>query len=48
MREEARSAIERFWETVGTNDFQAVGDLLHDEFLSCSASVDMTNRSTMQ
>jgi hypothetical protein len=33
MRDDVRSAIERFWETMGTNDFQAVGDLLHDELL---------------
>lgn len=33
MSEEVRSAIERFWATMGTNDFQAASNLLHDEFL---------------
>jgi ketosteroid isomerase-like protein len=33
MSDGIRSAIERFWETMGTNDFHAVGELLHDEFL---------------
>lgn len=33
MNDEVGRAIERFWETMGTNDFQAVGELLHDEFV---------------
>lgn len=32
MTDEVRRAIEHFWETMGTNDFRAVGELLHDEF----------------
>jgi ketosteroid isomerase-like protein len=33
MSDGVRNAIERFWETMGTNDFYAVGELLHDEFV---------------
>jgi ketosteroid isomerase-like protein len=33
MSDEVRSAIEHFWETMVTNDFHAVGALLHDEFV---------------
>jgi ketosteroid isomerase-like protein len=33
MSDEVRRTIERFWETMGTNDFGAAGDLLHDEFM---------------
>lgn len=33
MSEATRSAIERFWATMGTNDFRAAGELLHDEFV---------------
>jgi ketosteroid isomerase-like protein len=33
MSDEVRSAIKRFWETMGTNDFRAVGELLHDDFV---------------
>ena len=28
MSDEVRRAIERFWETMGTNDFRAAGDLV--------------------
>src|SRR5947208_156475 len=28
-----RQLIERFWATMETNDFRAVGDLLHDDFV---------------
>ena len=31
--EENRRLIERFWEVMGSNDFRAVGDLLHDEYV---------------
>jgi hypothetical protein len=33
MSDDVRRAIEQFWETMETNDFQAAGALLHDEFL---------------
>ncbi|HZS93853.1 MAG TPA: nuclear transport factor 2 family protein [Chloroflexota bacterium] len=33
MSDEVRGAIEQFWETMGTNDFKAVGDLFHDDFV---------------
>ena len=32
-QEQNRQLIERFWATMGTNDFRAVGDLLHDDFV---------------
>ncbi len=31
--EENRRILERFWETMQTNDFQAAGRLLHDEYV---------------
>jgi ketosteroid isomerase-like protein len=33
VSDEVRRAIDRFWETMGTNDFRAVGELLHDDFV---------------
>lgn len=33
MSEKSREAIERFWQTMSTNDFAAVERLLHDDFL---------------
>lgn len=33
MSDEVRNAIELFWETMGMNDFRAVGDMLHDDFV---------------
>jgi ketosteroid isomerase-like protein len=30
--EESKQIIERFWATMQTNDFKAVGELLHDEY----------------
>lgn len=29
----ALALIQRFWDTMQTNDFRAVGDLLHDDFV---------------
>jgi ketosteroid isomerase-like protein len=29
---ESKQIIERFWATMQTNDFQAVGELLHDDY----------------
>ena len=31
--DESKQIIERFWETMQTNDFRAVGELLHDEYI---------------
>jgi ketosteroid isomerase-like protein len=31
--EESKQVIERFWATMQTNDFQAVGELLHDDYV---------------
>ena len=31
--EDSRRVVERFWETMQTNDFRAVGELLHDEYV---------------
>jgi ketosteroid isomerase-like protein len=31
--EENRRVVERFWERMQTNDFRAVGELLHDEYV---------------
>lgn len=31
--EECKQIVERFWATMQTNDFQAVGELLHDDYL---------------
>lgn len=31
MSDEVRRAIDRFWETMGTNDFRAAGELLHED-----------------
>ncbi len=33
MSDECRDMIERFWKSMNTNDFSAVGDLLHRDFL---------------
>jgi ketosteroid isomerase-like protein len=33
VSDEVRRAIDRFWKTMGTNDFRAVGELLHDDFV---------------
>lgn len=33
MGEDARDVVERFWATMGTNDFRAVGDLLDDDYV---------------
>lgn len=33
MSDENRRLIERFWETMRANDFRAVGDLLHDQYV---------------
>ena len=30
--EESKQIIERFWATMQTNDFKAVGELLHDDY----------------
>jgi ketosteroid isomerase-like protein len=32
-RDNNRQVIEQFWETMKTNDFRAVGELLHDEYV---------------
>ncbi|MDQ2745395.1 MAG: nuclear transport factor 2 family protein [Chloroflexota bacterium] len=29
----SRQVVERFWKAMGENDFQAAGELLHDEFV---------------
>jgi ketosteroid isomerase-like protein len=33
MTDECRDMIERFWQSMNTNDFRSVGRLLHGEFL---------------
>jgi ketosteroid isomerase-like protein len=33
VSDESRDVIEHFWKTMNTNDFRAVGRLLHDDFL---------------
>jgi ketosteroid isomerase-like protein len=31
--DQSRHVVEQFWATMQTNDFQAVGELLHDDFV---------------
>jgi ketosteroid isomerase-like protein len=33
MNDDTRQLIERYWQTMNSNDFGAVGDLLHDDFV---------------
>jgi ketosteroid isomerase-like protein len=33
MNAATRDLIEQYWQTMNTNDFRAVGDLLHDDFV---------------
>lgn len=33
MPEQTRGLIQHFWQTMNTNNFRAVGDLLHDDFV---------------
>jgi len=33
MGESTRQLVERYWQTMNRNDFRAVGDLLHDDFV---------------
>src|SRR6185437_15550773 len=33
MSAQTRQLIERYWQTMNSNDFRAVGELLHDDFV---------------
>lgn len=33
VSDETREVVERFWAAMNTNDWRAVGDLLHDEYV---------------
>ena len=33
MKDETRDVVERYWQTMNTNDFRAVGELLDDDFM---------------
>lgn len=33
MSNATRELVERYWQVMNGNDFRAVGDLLHDEFV---------------
>lgn len=33
MNDQTRQLVERFWQTMNSNDFRAVGDLLHDDYV---------------
>jgi ketosteroid isomerase-like protein len=32
VTQESKQVVEKFWETMQTNDFQRVGELLHDDY----------------